>query len=254
MPRRDGAIDASRRAGATDALRERLAPFGLTPALFRQALAHRSYCAEAPSQASNERLELLGDAVLGLVVTDHLYHSFPDLPEGDLVRVRAAVVSMPGLAPVAAELGLGEAILLGKGEESSGGRQKSSILADCLEAVIGAVYLASGYAGAAEFVLSLFGELARDVASEARLGDPKGRLQELAAQINLDPPIYVVRERGPDHAKHFTARAVLGGEHLGTGEGRSKKDAESRAAKEAFEALRERALAPATELPPGADA
>jgi ribonuclease-3 len=180
-------------------------------------------------------------------MTDHLYHSFPDLREGDLARVRAAVVSTSALAPVAAELGLGQAILLGKGEESSGGREKTSILADSLEAVIGAVYLSAGYAGASEFVLSLFGDLARDVAAEARLGDPKNRLQELAAQLHLGAPVYLMHEQGPDHAKHFIAEAVIAGEHLGKGEGRSKRDAERWAAKEALELLSERTPAPAGE-------
>ena len=253
MSRTKGAGDDSLPAGA-NALVERLNRFGLEGELLRQSLAHRSYCAEKPGQPSNERLELLGDAVVGLVITDHLYHSFPDLTEGDLARVKAQVVSTPTLAPVAAELGLGEAILLGKGEESSGGREKTSILADTLEAVIGAVYLASGYAGAADFVLSLLGDHAREVAAEARLGDPKNRLQELAAQMHLDSPTYLMRERGPDHAKHFTAEAVLGREHLGTGEGRSKRDAERRAAREAFAVLRERTLAAETEPHPEADA
>jgi len=149
VSRTKGAGEDSLPAGA-NALVERLNRFGLEGELLRQSLAHRSYCAEKPGQPSNERLELLGDAVVGLVITDHLYHSFPDLTEGDLARVKAQVVSTPTLAPVAAELGLGEAILLGKGEESSGGREKTSILADTLEAVIGAVYLASGYAGAAD--------------------------------------------------------------------------------------------------------
>lgn len=219
---------------------ERLAAFGIPPQLMRQALSHRSYCAESPPQLSNERLELLGDAVLGLVVTDHLFVSFPELPEGDLARVRAAVVSTLALAPVAESLGVGDALLLGKGEESSGGRHKSSILADCLEALIGAVYLSAGIAGASQFVLELLGPGIAAVASEARLGDPKNRLQELAAQMMLGVPLYVVRERGPDHAKQFTAQAVLGGEHLGTGEGRSKKDAERRAAEEALGVLLER--------------
>ncbi len=173
VPRRDGAIEESADAADSAALVERLAPFSVPPELLRQALAHRSYCAERPAQPSNERLELLGDAVLGLVVTDHLYHSFPDLPEGDLARVKAAVVSMPTLAPVSAELGIGRAILLGKGEEASGGREKASILADSLEAVIGAVYLAAGYSGAAQFVLSLLGEHAREIAAEARHRRPE---------------------------------------------------------------------------------
>lgn len=215
----------------------RLEPYGIPPELLREARSHRSYCAEYPPQASNERLELLGDAVLGLVVTDHLFASFPELPEGDLARVRAAVVSTLALAPVASGLGIGEALLLGKGEESSGGREKSSLLADCLEAVIGAVYLSAGLAGAQRFVLELLGERIADIASEARLGDPKNRLQELAAQLSLGLPVYAVQERGPDHAKQFAAEVRVGGERLGAGQGSSKKDAERRAAVEALGVL-----------------
>lgn len=183
--------------------------------------------------------------MLGLVITAHLYASFPDLPEGDLARVRAAVVSTQALAPAAEELGIGEALLLGKGEASSGGRHKASILADCVEAVIGAVYLTAGIEGAREFVLDLLGSLVSDIAAEARLGDPKGRLQELAAQMVLGPPSYVVSERGPDHAKRFTADAVVAGEHLGIGDGHSKKEAERRAAAVALDALLNRRTGPA---------
>jgi len=232
---------------------QRLAAYGIPSELLRQALSHRSFCAESPPQLSNERLELLGDAVLGLVVTDHLFVSFPELPEGDLARVRAAVVSTLALAPVAESLGIGDALLLGKGEEGSGGRHKSSILADCLEAVIGAVYLSAGTTGARRFVLELLGPRIAEVASQARLGDPKNRLQELAAQMILGLPSYVVRERGPDHAKQFTAQVAVGGEHVGTGEGRSKKDAERRAAEEALEVLldRWRAATPVVRDPSG---
>ncbi|HEV8065369.1 MAG TPA: ribonuclease III [Acidimicrobiales bacterium] len=213
---------------------ERLAAYGIAEPLLRQALAHRSYCAENPGQPSNERLELLGDAVLGLVITDYLYSTYPELSEGDLARVKAAAVSTIALAPVAEALGLGDAILLGKGEEVSGGRQKASILADCLEAVIGAVYLSAGSDGAREWVLSLFHEHVKAIAAEARLGDPKNRLQELAAQRGLGPPSYLLSESGPDHAKSFMAAAVVNGRTVGTGAGRSKKDAERHAAEVAL--------------------
>ena len=217
-----------------------IAEYGISPELLRQALSHRSFCAETPMQASNERLELLGDAVLGLVVAEHLFASYPELPEGDLARVRAAVVSTLALAPVAGSLGIGDALLLGKGEEVSGGRQKASILADGLEAVIGAVYLSAGLDGASRFILGLLGPLITAVASQARLGDPKNRLQELAAQIGLGLPVYVVAENGPEHAKQFTAAVSLGGEQLGTGGGRSKKAAERSAAAEALRTLLDR--------------
>jgi ribonuclease-3 len=206
----------------------------------RQALSHRSYCSESPGAASNERLELLGDAVLGLVVTDHLYRRFPDLPEGDLARLRAAVVSTQALAPVATDLGVGESVLLGRGEELSGGRQKASILADCLEAIIGAVYLSAGPDGAERFVVGLMeGELAT-LAADGHLGDPKNQLQELAAQRALAPPVYEVHDSGPDHAKVFFASVSVRGEVLGEGTGPSKKDAERRAAAVALERLRPR--------------
>ncbi|MHB8244541.1 MAG: ribonuclease III [Acidimicrobiales bacterium] len=214
-----------------EALAERLAAFKVPTELLIQAMSHRSYCSEHPGQESNERLELLGDSVLGLVVTDHLYRAFPSLPEGDLARVRAAVVSTLGLAPIADSLGIGAGLLLGKGEESSGGRSKGSILVDCLEAVIGAVYLSAGFDGAQVFVESLVGSEIAEVTNEARLGDPKNRLQELAARLGQGTPLYQVTERGPDHAKQFTAAVVVGAYQVGVGEGRSKKDAERQAAR-----------------------
>jgi ribonuclease-3 len=220
-------------------LAERLAAYDIAGDLLRQALAHRSYCAENPGQASNERLELLGDAVLGLVITDYLYSTYPELNEGDLARVKAAAVSTIALAPVGEALGLGAAVLLGKGEEVSGGRHKPSILADCLEAVIGAVYLSAGSSGAREWVLSLLSEHVIAIAAEARLGDPKNRLQELAAQRGLGPPSYLMSESGPDHAKSFMASAVVDGQTVGTGAGRSKKDAERHAAEVALQELAE---------------
>jgi ribonuclease-3 len=204
-----------------------------------QALSHRSYCAEWGGRPSNERLELLGDAVLGLVVADHLYRAFPDLTEGDLARLRASVVSTEALAPVAAELGVGEAVLLGKGEETSGGRAKDSILADCLEAIIAAVYLSLGLAGATHFVVGLL-EDPIEVIAEGRLGDPKNWLQELAAQLNLDFPSYNVTDKGPDHAKVFFAEVTVAGEVLGRGTGTSKKIAERVAATAALEVIEAR--------------
>ena len=204
-----------------------------------QALSHRSYCAEWGGRPSNERLELLGDAVLGLVVADHLYRAFPDLTEGDLARLRASVVSTEALAPVAAELGVGEAVLLGKGEETSGGRAKDSILADCLEAIIAAVYLSLGLAGATHFVVGLL-EDPIEVIAEGRLGDPKNWLQELAAQLNLDFPSYNVTDKGPDHAKVFFAEVTVAGEVLGRGTGTSKKIAERVAAATALEVIEAR--------------
>jgi ribonuclease-3 len=186
---------------------------------------------------SNERLELLGDAVLGLVVTDHLYRAFPELSEGDLTRVRASVVSSEALAPIAADLGVGEAVLLGKGEEASGGRTKESILADGLEAIIAAVYLSLGFTAATSFVVDLLEDPIASVAAEGRLGGPKNRLQELAARLNLDLPSYSVTDKGPEHAKVFFADVSVGGEVLGRGTGASRKLAERVAAAAALEVI-----------------
>ena len=175
--------------------------------------------------------------MLGLVVADHLYRSYPDLPEGDLARLRSAVVSTAALAPVADGLGVGEAVLLGRGEEISGGRAKDSILADCLEAIIAAIYLTLGLPAATTFVVrQLEGPIAA-IAAEGRLGDPKNRLQELAARLDLSLPSYRVTDTGPDHAKVFSAEVTLGGEVLGRGTGSSKKLAERLAAVVALEVL-----------------
>ncbi|MCU1491015.1 MAG: ribonuclease [Acidimicrobiaceae bacterium] len=172
--------------------------------------------------------------MLGLVVTGELYRAYPDMPEGDLARIRAAVVSTEGLAPVAADLGLGEAILLGRGEDNSGGRSKPSILADALEALIGAVYLAGGLDRARELVLLLVGPSLEEAASRPELGDAKNRLQELLARLGRQAPAYRTVEHGPDHAKRFEAEVASGAELLGRGSGASKKAAERDAAVDAI--------------------
>jgi ribonuclease-3 len=177
--------------------------------------------------------------VLGLVVTDHIYRAYPSLPEGELAKVRASVVSAAALAEVASELGLGEDLLLGKGEAGSGGREKPSILADALEAVIGAVYLASGWAGADRLVLDLLGDRISEASEGPGGQDYKTRLQELAARHFTELPRYGMRDEGPDHAKRFFAEVRFGGQVRGEGEGRSKKQAEAAAARSAWEALRE---------------
>jgi ribonuclease-3 len=204
--------------------------------LFR-AVAHRSWCAENPGSSSNERLEFLGDAVLGLVVTDHLFRSYPDLPEGELAKVRASVVNSAALAEVAAELDIGAALLLGKGEDQSGGREKPSILADAMEALIGAVYMDAGWTGADRLVMSLVGERIAEAAEGPGGQDFKTRLQELAAHRFEHLPRYDVHDEGPDHAKRFFATVYLGGELQGRGEGRSKKQAEQEAARAAWHTL-----------------
>jgi ribonuclease-3 len=206
--------------------------------LYVWAFTHRSYAYENGGLPTNERLEFLGDAVLGLVVTDHVFRSYPDLPEGELAKVRASVVSAAALADVAAELDLGEALLLGKGEDASGGREKPSILADALEAVIGAVYLDRGWDAAAAVVLRLLGDRIAAAAAGPGGQDYKTRLQELSARSFEDVPSYLVVDEGPDHAKRFFATVIVGGRARGQGEGRSKKQAEQAAARCAWEVLR----------------
>ncbi len=201
-------------------------------------MAHRSWCAEAPGNISNERLEFLGDAVLGLVVTDHLYRTYPDLLEGEMAKVRASIVSAATLAEVAGELDLGSALLLGKGEDASGGREKPSILADAIEAVIAAVYLDGGWPAASELILRLLGDRIAEASTGPGGQDHKTRLQELAARHLEAMPTYDVVDEGPDHAKHFRAVVRLDERILGRGEGRSKKQAEQAAARDAGDALR----------------
>ena len=198
------------------------------------ALTHRSYAFERGLEATNERLEFLGDAVLGVVVTDIAFREHPELAEGELAKLRAATVSMTALAEVAAELDLGALVLLGKGEELSGGREKSSILADCLEAVIGAAYLDRGLDVTTELIRRLFvPRMDRWVRGEGNR-DYKTNLQELASQDFGKLPEYRIQEQGPDHMKEFTATVVLDGREWGSGSGRSKKEAEQHAAAEAL--------------------
>ena len=212
--------------------------YQLEPALLVRALTHRSYAYEHGGLPTNERLEFLGDSVLGLVVTDTLYRRHPDLAEGQLAKLRAAVVQARALAEVARELDLGAFVRLGRGEEGTGGRDKASILADTLEAVIGAVYLDQGLDAADELVHRLFDPV---IERSSNLGaglDWKTSLQELSAAEGLGVPEYVIGESGPDHEKTFTAAARVGGQTYGTGTGRSKKEAEQQAAETAWRAIR----------------
>jgi len=201
------------------------------------ALTHRSYAYENGGIPHNERLEFLGDAVLGLVVTQTLYGTHPNVTEGQLAKMRAAVVNARALAGVARDLGVGEALLLGRGEESTGGREKPSILADTIEAVIGAVYLHSGLSVAERMIHQHFDPL---IEQSAELGaglDWKTSLQELVAELGLGTPDYVVEESGPDHAKRFEARVRLGDTTYPVGVGGSKKEAEQQAAEAAYREL-----------------
>jgi ribonuclease-3 len=181
--------------------------------------------------------------VLGLVVTDHLYRESPDLAEGSLAKARATVVSTEALAALAERLELGRALRLGRGERASGGREKASILADALEALIGAVYMDNGFEAARAFVMEVAGERIAASVAEPGLDDHKTRLQELAAALASELPRYYVEDTGPDHEKHFVAEVFVGAERLGAGEGRSKKQAEQRAARAAATVLRERLAA-----------
>src|SRR5262249_19682505 len=202
--------------------------------LLDRALMHRSFAYENGGLPTNERLEFLGDSVLGLIVTDTLFRKHPELPEGNLAKLRAAVVNSRALASVARGLRLGGYIRLGKGEESTGGRDKASILADTLEAGIGAVYLHRGVDAADPLVHRLFDPV---IARSARLGaglDWKTSLQELTAAEDLGSPEYAVEESGPDHQKSFRAVAKVGGQIWGEGEGRTKKEAEQQAAEAAW--------------------
>lgn len=228
-------------AGSSDGasrLAERLGHELATPALLQQALSHRSWCAEQGGQPSNERLEFLGDAVLGLVVAEHCYRRFPEMPEGELAKVRAAVVNARVLAEVADELDIGSAILLGKGEEASGGRTKPSILADAFEAVIGALYLDAGWSAAEHLVLRFLLPRIERAAAEPDDFDQKGLLQELVVRHGEGIPRYVVVGTGPDHDRQFEATVFVNGVERGSGTGGTKKDAEQDAARHALSEIR----------------
>lgn len=202
-----------------------------------QALTHRSWAYENGGVQPNERLEFLGDAVLGLIVTDEIFHAHPDEQEGRLAKVRSAAVKSESLAEVARGLGLGRFVMLGVGETSSGGSDKDSILADTLEALIGAVYVDQGFATAYDLVQRLFGEVLAELAECGAALDYKTSLQELAAAQYESLPRYEVSDTGPDHSKTFTATVTVDGAVVGSGTGRNKKQAEQRAARQAYRQL-----------------
>lgn len=240
-----------------DDLQRRLGVTFVDERLLERALVHRSYAFENGGLIPNERLEFLGDAVLGLVVTDEIFHLQGEAAEGRLAKIRAAAVKTASLAAVARRLRLGDHVLLGKGEAASGGASKESILADTLEAVIGAYYLDRGFQATYELVQELFAErLVTLVESRAAL-DYKTSLQELSAARHGSLPVYEVSDVGPDHAKTFSAVVRVDDDEVGRGEGRSKKQAEQRAAREAYRLLtgeegrRTDALPPAVTGPAG---
>jgi ribonuclease III len=207
------------------------------PSLLDQAMAHRSWCAEQGGLTSNERLEFLGDAVLGLVVAEYTFRNHPGLSDGVMSKVRAAVVNTRVLAEVALELGVDHELRLGRGEDQSGGRTKESILADATEAVIGAVYLDGGLAEAERLIFSLLRDRIDAAVGEPGESDHKSRLQEQAVSLGRGVPRYEVDGFGPDHARRYQATVYVAGRRLGSGEGRSKKDAEQAAAQAAFGSL-----------------
>ena len=217
-------------------MRELVARLGveLSEEILKQAITHRSFSYENGGVPTNERLEFLGDSVLGIVITDELYRKNPDAQEGQLAKLRAAVVNAKALADVARTLGLGEFLLLGKGEEATGGRDKSSILADAVEAILGAIYVEHGLAKSGEVILQLFAPI---LAASAELGaglDWKTSLAELVNSKSLGVIEYVIEQSGPDHNKRFSAQVKIGEDFFGNGEGKSKKEAEQHAAASAY--------------------
>ena len=222
----------------------------LDPELATLAFTHRSYAYENGGLPTNERLEFLGDSVLGLCVTDSLYRSHPDFSEGQLAKLRASIVNMHALAGVGRTIGLGGLLRLGKGEEMTDGRSKPSLLADAVEAMIGAIYYQHGLESARRVILQLFGAL---IASAPGVGaglDWKPALQERTATLGLGVPSYRLAEEGPDHAKQFTATVVVAGDDRGVGHGKTKKEAEQKAASLAYEIL----TPPEGEFAPSGDA
>ncbi|MCL0032373.1 ribonuclease III [Peptococcaceae bacterium] len=205
--------------------------------LLNQALTHSSYASDKKNtvDSNNQRLEFLGDAVLELVISEYLYKSYPHYTEGELTKLRAAIVCEPSLVRAASNLSLGEFIFMGKGEERSGGRKRPSILADAFEALLGAIYIDQGLDTVREFALRALSPIIKDVTSGKAEKDYKTDLQELIQKYSKDPLSYVIiKEEGPDHAKKFTAAVIYKGKEIGRGHGRSKKEAEQCAAKKAL--------------------
>ena len=207
--------------------------------LLETAMRHSSWTAENVGFESNERLEFLGDSVIGFVVADTMYRRYPDFDEGKLTDLRKIVVNMNALSRVATQLGLGEFILLGRGEEAGGGREKTSILANALEAVFAAVYLDSDALSAYALVKSLLSESIDEALAALKQLDAKSQLQELCSRLDNPMPEYRVTDEGPDHAKTFYAAVYIGNDWMGAGSGRSKKVAEELAAQQAFATLQD---------------
>ena len=211
--------------------------------LLQQALTHRSYLGESAEAMSNERLEFLGDSVLGIAVAEYLYTQFPDRPEGDLAKAKAVAVSEPVLAESAKNLGLSDMILMSVGEQASGGRKRLSILSDTFEAIIAIIYLDCGMDAARQFILRALESILIDIEREEHIRDYKSLLQEHTQGIHKKAPIYVVTgEVGADHDKTFNVEVKLDSRVLGSGEGKSKKQAEQAAALEALESIEKQSV------------
>ncbi|MDR1394143.1 MAG: ribonuclease III [Bifidobacteriaceae bacterium] len=210
---------------------------GVDPELLVLALTHRSYAHEAGGIPENERLEFLGDSVVGLIVTEYLYRTHPSLPEGELAKMRAASVSQRALAKVARTIDLGSFVLLGKGEKTTGGANKDSILSDTLEALLGAAYLCNGLEETRRAVLKVMGPTLATAAVLGAALDPKTSLQELVASRGMGTIEYRSQTNGPDHARVFEAEVLVGSEVFGVGSGSSKKLAEANAAEAAYRQL-----------------
>jgi ribonuclease-3 len=249
-------VDSGRRRGEgghveAKRLRDLQRRLGVTfrrPRMLEQALVHRSFRSNSDEECSNERLEFLGDAVLGQVVAEHFYRTFPEWTEGQLTKLKAAVVSEATLSEAARRIGLGDFLVMAKGEEHSGGRERPSLLSDALEAIIGAIYLDRGLRAARTLVLHLLEESIGALERDVQRRDYKTLLQELTQSAHKQPPAYrVVAEEGPDHDKTFVIEARFGRHRLGAGMGKSKKEAEQNAAKEALEDTErlERVIGPA---------
>lgn len=209
----------------------------LSDASLAHALTHRSYAYEHPEAESYERLEFLGDTVLGRQITHWLFLEYPEMDEGELAKRRASLVSTPALAEIAREFGLGKFLLLGVGEDNTGGRDKESILADAVEAILGATFIEKGSDVANELVMRLFHETLSSPDWFEKHLDTKSALQELTSKLGKPSPSYRVNSSGPDHEKIFTAEVMIDGEIVGSGSGSSKKTAEIEAAREALEKL-----------------
>lgn len=227
---------------ADENLKARLAALGvpLSDEVIDLALTHRSFAYESGGIPTNERLEFLGDSVIGLVITEELYKRFPEMDESGLSPLRSGVVSTRALSQVARSLGIGREVRIGRGEEVTGGREKNSILADSLEALIGAIYLEHGLEKAEHAIITLMQEAIEEAISRGATLDGKTSLQELVAARGEGSPEYEISESGPDHAKEFQATAIVAGERVSAGRGKSKREAEQEAARLAYQILLER--------------